>query len=65
MFATRILTPELKGGGLIDALKQANEELLGLVSHEGSGEGVLRVYAEFVEEWCQAGLDQDLVSPLI
>jgi len=50
---TRFLTPELKGEAFIEALKHANEELLGVVSRQNN-EGVFAIYAEFVEEWCRS-----------
>jgi U3 small nucleolar RNA-associated protein 6 len=61
LFATRKLSTELEGEALVDALKSANEELLRTISRDG----VDQVYAEFVEEWIRADLDENLVGILI
>ncbi|KAG6920097.1 hypothetical protein DXG01_010165 [Tephrocybe rancida] len=54
--ASRFLTPDLKGEGLVDGLRRANEELL-QASTGAAREEVLQVYAAFVEEWCGAAID--------
>ena len=60
--ATRALKPDVDGEVLIEALKNANENLLGAVKNEGrNGESFLRAYAEFVEEWCRPDIDANLV----
>jgi U3 small nucleolar RNA-associated protein 6 len=60
--ATRALTPDVDGEVLIEALKNANENLLGAVKNKGrNGESFLHAYAEFVEEWCRPGIDANLV----
>lgn len=60
--ATRALKPNLEGKELIEALKTANEFFLSAINNEGkTGEGFLRTYAEFVEEWCRAPIDDNLV----
>jgi U3 small nucleolar RNA-associated protein 6 len=59
---TRALKPGVDGEDLVEALKNANENLLGAMRHEGkNGEGFLRGYAEFVEEWCRPSIDANLV----
>lgn len=60
LLATRSLTPELQGEPLIEALRRANEELLAAVPN--GSEDIFSVYAEFVEEWCRAAIDVNLVS---
>lgn len=52
------------GEQLVDALKDANERLLGHIRSRG-GEvqpGIADVYAELVEEWCGKDVDDTLVS---
>jgi U3 small nucleolar RNA-associated protein 6 len=61
LFATRRLGLGLDGEALIDALKSANEVLLGAI---GSA-GVDQVYAEFVEEWARMDLEGNLVGTFI
>jgi U3 small nucleolar RNA-associated protein 6 len=62
LYATRLLTPELRGEALIDGLKCANKELMHAVSASGKCiEGLMCIYAEFVEEWCSAAIDDNLV----
>lgn len=64
LFATRSLwrNPELEGVDLIDALKDANECFLSEIRDGGKhGEEILSVYADWVEEWCQAPIDDNLV----
>lgn len=64
LFATRSLwrNPEPEGVGLIDALKDANEHFLSEIRDKGKhDEGILNVYADWVEEWCQSPIDDNLV----
>ncbi|KAF8629265.1 hypothetical protein AX17_005844 [Amanita inopinata Kibby_2008] len=62
--ASRFLTTGSKGIGLIEALGQANEEML-----ESAGnccrEEVLEMYSEFVEEWCGRTMDENMELYLI
>jgi len=62
LYATRFLTPELEGTALVDAMKEANENLVRGVrtahqkqvakySKDNALEGMAAVYAEFVREW--------------
>jgi U3 small nucleolar RNA-associated protein 6 len=60
--SSRILRPDVGGEDLIDALKNVNEDFLAAIKEGKNGENFLRAYAEFVEEWCQAELDENLVS---
>lgn len=63
LIATRSLKPDLNGPDLIEALKSANETLLaGIQIERTNKESFFRAYAEFVEEWCRAGIDSNLVS---
>lgn len=60
--ATRDLKPDVEGKDMVEALKGANENFLTVIHNEGKhGEGFLRVYAEFVEEWCRTNIDDNLV----
>lgn len=61
--ASRFLAPELKGEAFVEALRSANEEMLQSVG-EGRRESALEAYAGFVEEWCGAAIDVNLVSPV-
>ncbi|KAG5650269.1 hypothetical protein H0H81_012781 [Sphagnurus paluster] len=61
LLADRFLTPDLKGEDLVDGLRQANEELVRR-AEEGAQEEILQVYAAFVEEWCGAPIDANMVS---
>ena len=64
--ATRALKPDVDGEDLVEALKDANEKMLVGVKHEGkSRENYFRAYAEFVEEWCRANIDANLVCLFI
>ncbi|EMD33556.1 hypothetical protein CERSUDRAFT_98123 [Gelatoporia subvermispora B] len=65
--ATRHLTPELTGSELVDRLREANEQLSGAVKIAGEKEkeGLARVYAEFVEEWCAKDVDESLKTYLL
>ena len=60
--AGRFLTPELKGEGLVEGLRRANEELLEVVRGTDREE-ICQVYVTFVEEWCSTAIDENLVSP--
>ena len=64
--ATRALaltsTEELAGGALVDALKQAKEELLKALETQRPSEDLAAAYAQFVEEWCgKDDVDANLV----
>lgn len=60
--ATRSLKPDVDGEDLVEALKIANEKLLIVLKHNGkNGESFLRLYADFVEEWCRPDIDVNLV----
>lgn len=60
--ATRALTPGLVGEALVEAIRVANEELLRAVQAGNGSEAVSQVYADFVDEWCRAGIDENLVG---
>jgi U3 small nucleolar RNA-associated protein 6 len=60
LLADRHTTPELRGAALVDAVQKANEELLVEVKSHGREEN-FRVYADFVEQWCQRTSDQHMV----
>lgn len=61
--ATRALKPNVEGKELVEALKTANEKILAAINNEGkTGEDFLRTYAEFIEEWCRAHIDDNMVS---
>lgn len=60
--ATRVVKPNLEGKELVEALKKANENFLAAIDEGKNGEEFLRTYAEFVEEWCRAHIDDNLVS---
>ena len=61
--ATRHLLPDLEGEALVDALKDANEQLAGAVRHQNAvDERLASVYATFVKDWCQKNIDDSLVS---
>lgn len=63
LFATRTLKPDLEGADLIDALKTANENLLADIQNGGKNtEKFLRVYADFAQDWCRVGIDENLVG---
>ncbi|KAI5117768.1 hypothetical protein M0805_005199 [Coniferiporia weirii] len=59
LYATRFLTPELEGEALVDALRHANEDLLEAARTQRSDE-LDGVYAQFVQEWFDKGLDEHL-----
>lgn len=61
LLVERHLTLELKGKAIVDGIQRANEKLLADVIYN-RGEGICQVYADFVEEWCQRGIDPHLVS---
>jgi U3 small nucleolar RNA-associated protein 6 len=64
--ATRALKPNVEGKELVEALKTANEKILAAINDEGkTGEDFLRTYAEFIEEWCRAHIDDNMVSMFI
>lgn len=57
----------MAGAELVEALRDANEALVGAVRErdaQGGGqvEELARVYTEFVREWCTKDLDDSLVS---
>lgn len=63
--ATRFIRPEAAGEELVEALKNANETLLAAVTvNRKKVEGFLRVYADFIEDWCRSGIDSNLVRSL-
>jgi len=64
LLAGRFLGPEVKGEELVEGLKRANEEML-LRAQDSGKEDVLRVYAEFVEEWWETTIDDNLVGDLL
>ena len=60
--ATRALKPEVAGEDLVEALKDANQIMLASIKNEGKNrESYLRAYADFVEQWCRAAIDANLV----
>ena len=64
LFATKSLwrNSEPEGVDLIDALKDANEYFLSKIRDEGKhDEEILTVYADWITEWCQAPIDDNLV----
>lgn len=61
LLADRHITPDLRGAAIVDGVQRANEELLADVKSRGREE-IFQVYAEFVEDWCQRTINQDLVS---
>ncbi|KAI1796429.1 U3 small nucleolar RNA-associated protein 6-domain-containing protein [Ganoderma leucocontextum] len=65
--AMRHLMPDLTGETLVDALKRANEQLLDAVRHRASPSdtSMAKVYAEFVQEWCEKDVDDSLKAYLI
>ncbi|TFK94570.1 hypothetical protein K466DRAFT_579822 [Polyporus arcularius HHB13444] len=65
--ATRHLKADLVGEPLVDALKDANEQLLAYIRSTGGpvSPEVAAVYAEFVEEWCGKDVDDTLKAYLI
>lgn len=73
LYVTRFLTPELQGPELVDAIKTANEELSNfLIDGQGASVvqskqtdlavGMAEIYAEFIREWCEKSIDENLVS---
>lgn len=60
LLVDRHLTPGLGGVALVDGIHCAHEELLKEVKTHG-GEAIFKVYAAFVEEWCQQSIDQHMV----
>ncbi|KAI0690201.1 U3 small nucleolar RNA-associated protein 6-domain-containing protein [Cerioporus squamosus] len=65
--ATRHLKADLVGEPLVDALKDANEQLLAYIRSTGGpvSPPVAAVYADFVEEWCGKDVDDTLKAYLI
>ncbi|KAI0949728.1 hypothetical protein AcW1_009250 [Taiwanofungus camphoratus] len=66
----RLLEPGVAGAELVEALRDANEALVGAVRErdaQGGGqvEELARVYTEFVREWCTKDLDDSLKGYLI
>ncbi len=61
ILCTRCLRPEMKGDELVEGIKRANETLLRAA--DSKNEQVLAVYADFVQEWSRALIDENLVSP--
>jgi len=60
LLVERHVTPGLRGMALVDGIHCAHEELLKEVKTHG-GEAIFKVYAGFVEEWCQQSIDQYMV----
>ena len=61
MYATRKLREDVQGEELVNSLKAANEELLEFAK---TGVNVCPAYAEFVNDWCQRDIDDNLVGSL-
>jgi U3 small nucleolar RNA-associated protein 6 len=62
LHATRHLSADLKGDELVDALKQANEQILQVV--RAREDGLLGgMYADWVKEWTQKLEEDNLVRP--
>lgn len=63
LFATRHLLPDLTGEALVDALRNANEQLASAVRNQNAGnERLASLYTGFVQAWCQKTIDDSLVS---
>ena len=71
LHATRFLTPDLNGAELVDALKQANEDLIAAVKLSlttaspkslTKADELGNVYVTFVEDWVSKDIDANLVS---
>jgi U3 small nucleolar RNA-associated protein 6 len=66
LVATRHLSPSPEGEALVDAIRLVNTELLSHCRQNLNSEPVLRIYAEFVEEWIiNESLDSHLKDYLI
>ncbi|KXN90172.1 U3 small nucleolar RNA-associated protein 6 [Leucoagaricus sp. SymC.cos] len=64
LLADRHIKPGLRGTALVDAVQRANEKMLAEVRSRGQEE-IYRVYADFVEDWCQRTVDQHMKQYLI
>ncbi|KIY65669.1 hypothetical protein CYLTODRAFT_400074 [Cylindrobasidium torrendii FP15055 ss-10] len=64
MLCTRSLRPEMSGSALVEGIRQANETLVAAIA-DSEVEAVLAVYAEFVEEWSTAAIDDNLKLYLV
>lgn len=60
LYATRHLFPRPEGAAIVDAIQRTNEDLLELVRTRKADDAA-KVYAEFVQEWFEKGLDENLV----
>lgn len=63
LLANRFLRPELHGEAFVEGLRLANEAMIQNIG-EDSGEDLMQAYVTFVEEWCSASIDENLVSLL-
>jgi U3 small nucleolar RNA-associated protein 6 len=61
LLANRFLTTELDGHAFVEGLRRANEEMIQNIK-DGSREDILEMYVTFVEEWCNAPIDDNLAS---
>ncbi|KAG5646802.1 hypothetical protein DXG03_002179 [Asterophora parasitica] len=64
LLAGRFLSPDLQGEAFVDGLRKANEEIVGR-AQDGGQEDIFEVYAAFVEEWCGAPIDDNMVGALL
>ena len=60
LYATRHLASDLEGEIYVDALRQANEELMEMVQTRNDDD-IAAVYIEFVSEWFERDIDEHLV----
>ncbi|KAG7446482.1 uncharacterized protein BT62DRAFT_1021837 [Guyanagaster necrorhizus] len=63
LLASRFLRSDMTGCELVEGIRKANEMLMGAT--DGGEEGVLEVYGNFIEQWCQAAIDENLKLYLI
>lgn len=60
LLADRFLSPGLQGEAFVEGLRRANEVMTQDIG-EDSGDDIEQAYATFVEEWCRASIDDNLV----
>lgn len=60
LLASRFLKPGLHGESIVEGLRLTNEAMIKNIG-ESSGEDVMEEYVRFVEEWCNAPIDENLV----
>jgi hypothetical protein len=61
LLANRYIRPGLHGEAFVEGLRHANEVMIQNIG-ESREEELMQAYVMFVEEWCSASIDENLVS---